>query len=171
MYLTLFHRFLDVLDSVAKQMRNSSALGNILSLLNDKAYFVTKFHNELREGLNSAAKIYLEDHDDDETWQKAWETKENIGDVFVGMKARFLVYAPFIVMCTNVQKMLGVLKCDTNIKNEVEDLEKRLMQKMNDYQDFQRPTTFNSLLSLPFQHVLRYVTSLIIYIFVTTSFE
>ena len=133
------------------------------------SYIKVSFHSELRERLNSAAKIYLEDNDNDKGWQKEWGTKENIGDVFVAMKTQFLVYGPFIVMCNNVEKMIGVLKCDTNVKSEVSDLEKQLLKEMLKSKIGQRPTTFNALLALPFQHVLRYCTSLVVYVVFTIT--
>ena len=151
----MFYRFLRILDSVAESMKNRRAIGKILSNLNDQAFCVTKFHNELKKGMDSAAEIYLKDHDNNESWQNDWETKKNIGDVFIAMKTKFLVYAPFIVMCNNVEKMISVLQCDPNVKHEAEDLEKELMKEMSISGDGRRPTTFNALLSLPFQHLLR----------------
>ena len=136
--------------------RDNSAIANVLSHLHDQTYFIAAFHDELRSRLNDAAEIYLEDNDDDDEWQKAWETRENVCDVFVSLKSRFLVYAPFVVMCANVEKMISVMKCDPNVQTEVENLEQELMDEMSSTENYNLPTTFNALMAIPFTHVLRY---------------
>ena len=66
-------------------------------------------------------------------------------------------------------KTISVLKCDANAAKEIADLEKQLMTEMKQLEEYNRPTTLNQLLSLPFQHVLRYFISAKFYIFFTTS--
>ena len=94
--------------------------------------------------------------DCNEEWITDFQEKENICDVFVKMKARFLVYAPFVVQCNNVEKMIDLYQVDDSVKSEIEHLEKELHYEMTQSGNYQHPTTFNSLLALPFQHVLRY---------------
>ena len=118
--------------------------------------YVAIFHQELQEQLYQNAEIWLQDMDCNEEWIGEWQEKENVCDVFVKMKARFLVYAPFVIQCSNVEKQIDLFLVDASVKSEIEQLERELHCEMTQSRNFQRPTTFNSLLALPFQHVLRY---------------
>ena len=61
-----------------------------------------------------------------------WLSRETICDVFVRMKPRFLVYAPFVEMCNNVDKMIELMKCDPNVLEDVENFENRMMEEMEE---------------------------------------
>ena len=150
-------RFLKVLHNLDKKMNGHGFLGNIVKDLSDQAYFVSEFHEELRRRLHSAAKMYLSDDWNDEVKYSACEIEENIGDVFQNMKPRFLVYAPFVEMCNNVENMITVMKYDPSVLQDVESLEKQMRTEMAATKNWNLPTTFNALLALPFQHVLRWV--------------
>ena len=92
-------------------MKGHAPLGNIVKDLNEKAHFVTEFHNDLRTRLYSAAEMFLSDETKmDEEYPEDWETRENVCDVFERMKPRFLVYAPFVEMCNNVEKIITLMK-------------------------------------------------------------
>ena len=52
--------------------------------------------------------------------------------------------------------MIQLMKCDPNVLDDVEMFEKEMMDHMNATNNRKLPTTFNNLLALPFQHVLRY---------------
>ena len=148
---------LNNLDVKMREMRGQKPLGGIVRELNDKAHFVTEFHQELRSQLHSAADIFLGATGGmNIKYPSDWLSRENICDVFVRMKPRFLVYAPFVEMCNNVDKMIELMKCDPNVLEDVENFENRMMEEMEETNNRKLPTTFNTLLSLPFQHVLRY---------------
>ena len=137
-------------------MKGHPPLGNILRDLNDQAHFVTEFHEELSSQLYSAAKIFLENEGYGIQYPSNWHLIDNIGDVFQKMKPRFLVYAPFVEMCNNVDKMIELMKCDPNVLEKVESFEHQMMEEMDKTNNRKLPTSFNTLLSLPFQHILRY---------------
>ena len=152
----VFYRFLGVLNNLDLKMNGSAPLGNIIRELNDKSHFVTEFHAELRNMLDSAAEIFLRNPANDVEYPSDWLSRDNICDVFEKMKPRFLVYAPFVEACNNVDKMIELMKCDPNVLDHVEAFEKEMMEEMNRTNNHKLPTTFNNLLALPFQHVLRY---------------
>ena len=132
-------------------------VGHIVRNLNDQAHFVAEFHDELRNDLHAAAEIFIGTNGNKNmTYPSNWTSRENIGDVFIRMKPRFLVYAPFVEMCNNVDKMIELMKCDPTVLEDVENLERMMMKEMEETNNRKLPTTFNTLLSLPFQHVLRY---------------
>ena len=137
-------------------MNGQPPLGNILRDLNDQAQFVTEFHEDLRDQLYSAAQIFLENQGYDIQYPPNWLSADNVGDVFEKMKARFLVYAPFVEMCNNVDKMIELMKCDQSVYLQVESFENQMMEEMDKTNNRKLPTSFNTLLSLPFQHILRY---------------
>ena len=158
-------RFLGVLnkldEKINKELRQDrrNTLGSIVRDLNDRAHFVKEFHDELRYKLDSAAEIFLDTNTSQNmVYPSNWLSRENICDVFVRMKPRFLVYAPFVEMCNNVDKMIDLMKCDPTVKEDVENLEDMMMKEMEITNNRKLPTTFNNLLSLPFQHVLRYAS-------------
>ena len=137
-------------------MKGHPPLGNILRDLNDQAHFVTEFHEELRNQLYSAAKIFLDNQGYGIQYPSNWHLIDNIGDVFEKMKPRFLVYAPFVEMCNNVDKMIELMKCDLSVLETVDSFEHQMMEEMEKTNNRKLPTSFNTLLSLPFQHILRY---------------
>ena len=141
-------------------MNGRPPLGGIVRDLNEKAHFVTQFHDELRSQLVLAAENFLQDISSFRTFHPIHLSdrlsKENICNVFEKMKPKFLVYAPFVLMCNNVDKMIQLMKCDPNVLDDVEMFEKEMMDHMNATNNRKLPTTFNNLLALPFQHVLRY---------------
>ena len=163
--LSCIIRFLGVLNNLDEKINKElgktrrSALGNIVRDLNDWAHFVKEFHDELRYRLDSAAEIFLDTNTSKNmVYPSDWLSRENICDVFVRMKPRFLVYAPFVEMCNNVDKMIDLMKCDPTVKEDVKNLEDMMMKEMDITNNRKLPTTFNNLLSLPFQHVLRYAS-------------
>ena len=131
--------FIKVLSKVASQAK-SAALKNILCGLDDQAYYIKQLHDELFDKIKPAAEN---------------QTTFNVADVFVQMKVKFLIYAPFIVHCGNVEKMLELMKIDKSVKQDVQALEDHLQAEMNKNNNFNHPTSFNSLLAFPFQHVIR----------------
>lgn len=148
-------------EKINKELRSSrrNALESIVRDLNDKAYFVGKFHNELKNELYSAAEIFLDTNSGQNVvYPSDWVSRENICDVFVRMKSRFLVYAPFVEMCNNIGKMIDLMKCDQTVSGDVENLEEMMVKEMKKTNNYKLPTTFGTLLSLPFQHVLRYTS-------------
>ena len=144
-------------------MNGQGPLGHIVKDLNEQAHYVTEFHNDLKARLHSAAEMFLSDNKKDEECPADWETKENVCDVFEIMKPRFLVYAPFVEMCNNVENIITLMKCDANVKQHVDSLEKHMMNEMSSTNNRNLPTTFNALLALPFQHILRYLINFILY--------
>ena len=137
-------------------MNGRPPLWGIVRDLNEQAHFVTEFHDELRSQLVVAAENFLQDISCHPISPSDWLSKENICNVFEKMKPRFLVYAPFVLMCKNVDTMIQLMKCDPNVLEDVEIFEKEMMDQMNATNNRKLPTTFNNLLALPFQHVLRY---------------
>ena len=147
-------------------MNGRPPLGGIVRDLNEKAHFVTEFHDELRSQLVVAADNFLKGISSHPISPTEWLSKENICNVFEKMKPRFLVYAPFVSMCKNVDRMIQLMKCDPNVLEDVDLFEKEMMDHMNATNNRKLPTTFNNLLALPFQHILRYPENfLFIYIF------
>ena len=136
-------------------MKGHPPLGNILRDLNEQAHFVTEFHEELRNQLSSAAKIFLENPGYGIQYPSNWKVIDNIGEVFKKMKPRFLVYAPFVESCNNVDKMIELMKCDQSVLEAVDSFEHQMMAEMDRTNNRKLPTSFNTLLSLPFQHILR----------------
>ena len=148
-------------EKINKELRQDrrNTLGNIVRDLNDQAHFVKEFHDELRHNLDSAAEIFLDTKTSQNmVYPSDWLSRDNICDVFVRMKPRFLVYAPFVEMCNNVDKMIELNKCDPTVKEDVKNLEAMMMKEMEITNNGKLPTSFNSLFSLPFQHVLRYAS-------------
>ena len=129
-----------------------------MGYLADIGKSVAIFHTELRDQLHQHGEIWLQSMDCNEDWIRKWQEMENVCDVFVKMKTRFLVYAPFVVQCNNVDKMIDLMMVDASVKCEIERLEKELCDEMIQSGNRQRPITLNSLLALPFQHVLRYAS-------------
>ena len=80
---------------------------------------------------------------------------ENIGDVFVRMKHKFLVYAPFIVQCENLEKHIQFMRIDGTIEPGIVWVEDALQKSLNTSNDRAHPINFDQLLMLPFQHILR----------------
>ena len=148
-------------EKINKELRQDrrNTLGSIVRDLNDKAHFVKEFHDELRHKLAAAAEIFLDTNTSQNmVYPSDWLSRENICDVFVKMKPRFLVYAPFVEMCNNVDKMIDLMKCDPTVLEDAENLEDMMKKEMEITNNRKLPITYNSLLSLPFQHVLRYVS-------------
>ena len=65
------------------------------------------------------------------------------------------MYAPFIVYCDNVERMISLMKIDASVKNSIKNLEEFLKDEMERTGNFNIPSSFNSLLAFPFQHVVR----------------
>ena len=65
------------------------------------------------------------------------------------------MYAPFIVHCDNVEKVIGLMKVDESVRKDVKSLEDFLQAEMEREKKGNMPTSFNSLLAFPFQHVIR----------------
>ena len=146
-------------EKINKELRQDrrNTLGSIVGGLNDRAHFVKEFHDELRHKLAAAAEIFLDTNTSQNmVYPSDWLSRENICDVFVKMKPRFLVYAPFVEMCNNVDKMIDLMKCDPTVLEDAENLEDMMKKEMEITNNRKLPITYNSLLSLPFQHVLRY---------------
>ena len=94
---------LNNLDVKLRELRGQTSLGRIVRNLNDQAYFVTEFHEDLRSQLYSAADMFLgATGGKNMNYPSDWLSRETVCDVVVRMKPRFLVYAPFVEMCNNV---------------------------------------------------------------------
>ena len=144
--------FIKVLSKLEKKT-DHPALKNILSGLNDQAYYIKQLHETLFDKIKPAADVYLKAKKGKRTHDDGSE--DNVADAFVQMKVQFLIYAPFIVHCFNVEKMIELMKIDASVKDEVSTLEDFLGAEMNRTGNVNHPTSFNSLLAFPFQHVIR----------------
>ena len=80
-------------------------------------------------------------------------TQENVADVFIKMKAKFLIYAPFIVHCANAGKTIELMHFDESVKKDIKYLEAYLVKETKANRNI--PLNFNSLLAFPMQHVIR----------------
>ena len=79
--------------------------------------------------------------------------QENVAEVFIKMKAKFLMYAPFIVHCANAGKTIELMHFDENVKRDIKHLEAYLAEEIKENRNI--PPNFNSLLAFPMQHVIR----------------
>ena len=125
-------------------------VGNIILKLKEKIDPIYKFHEQLKEKLNSTAKNYL-DHG-----CSTPDTKTNIADVFIKMKNKFLIYAPVLDLIINAQKAIDLMILDDTGNHEIQNIDDSLLKEMERKKQKNLPTTLNSLLSRPVQHVLRY---------------
>ena len=146
----IFSRFIKILKKLADHAESSS-LGNILKDLSDKAYFIENLHEELFKKVKPAADVYLKE----EEKGKQSYSGDNVADIFVEMRAQFLMYAPFIVHCENVEKLIGLMKIDASVSKDIRNLESFLNDEIERTGKKNIPSSFNSLLAFPFQHVIR----------------
>ena len=137
------------MKKLANQKDVDKGLQNILLELTDYAYFIENLHEELFEKIKPAANVYTKE----EGYGKLDD--DNVADVFVKMKARFLIYAPFIVHCNNVERLIGLMKIDASVSKDIETLEVWLRSESKMSSNPNIPASFNSLLAFPFQHVVR----------------
>ena len=126
----------------------------LVGLYEDHAYFIEKLHDELFDMIKPAADVYIKEQDCSRG--RGEVQQENVADVFVKMKEKFLMYAPFIVYCDNVERMIGLMRIDANVRDSIKTLEVFLKTEMERTGNFNIPSSFNSLLAFPFQHVIRY---------------
>ena len=120
----------------------------------DHAYFIERLHDDLFEKIKPLADEYIKGEECQITSTIKKEV-DNVADVFVAMKERFLIYAPFIVHCDNVERMISLMKIDASVKNSIKNLEEFLRDEMDRTRNFNIPLSFDSLLAFPFQHVIR----------------
>ena len=149
----LITRFVKILKKLCRQAEKQEmmAMKGILLGLSDFTYYIESLHEDLVQKLKPAADVYLKQDDN-----KRFDfQQENVADVFVSMFSRFLMYAPFIVHCDNVEKVIGLMKVDESVRKDVKSLEDFLQAEMEREKKGNMPTSFNSLLAFPFQHVIR----------------
>ena len=91
-------------------------------------------HDELREKIDAVSD-----------WSQ-------IGKVFLEMKFRFLVYAPFIVKCTNTGHFLHSYEGAQTMNDRI----RKIQESEYDSNVTQKPISLNELTSIPMQHLTRY---------------
>ena len=92
----------------------------MVGLYEDHAYFIERLHDDLIEKIKPLADEYI----NEEKCERASTSKEeidNVADVFLDMKEMFLMYAPFIVYCDNVERMISLMKIDANVKKSIQN--------------------------------------------------
>ena len=141
------------MKKLAKQDITPALKHLLVGLYEDHAYFIEKLHDDLIEKIKPIADEYIKE---DSTSARS-PRDENVADIFVQMKEKFLMYAPFIVYCDNVERMIGLMRIDANVRSSIKVLEEFLKQEMERTGNFNIPSSFNSLLAFPFQHVIRYI--------------
>ena len=132
----------------------SDSLKCILKTLNQESRHINQLHIELMGNLRPALDSYLSAcaHGLTRTLRK----QANIGDVFLEMKDKLLIYAPFIVHCQSADKKIRELEnIDVGVKEDIERLQDLLKSEMDKTQNRNLPPSFNSLINFPMQHVLR----------------
>ena len=149
----LITRFVKILKKLCRQAEKQEmlALKSILLGLSDFTYYIESLHEDLVQKLKPAADVYLK-HSDNKRFDFQ---QENVADVFISMFPRFFMYAPFIVHCDNIEKVIGLMKVDESVRKDVKSLEEFLQAEMEREKKGNMPTSFNSLLAFPFQHVIR----------------
>ena len=134
----------------------SDSLKGIPKTLNQESRHINKLHIELMEKIRPAMDSYLEACSDGITLNV--QNPAKIGEVFIAMKDKFLIYAPFIVHCQNAYKKIEELEnIDEGVKKDIATLEVLLKCEMDRTQNPNLPPSFNSLFTFPMQHVLRYI--------------
>ena len=147
-------RFIKILKKLSKQDIAPALKQLLVGLYEDHAYFIERLHDDLIEKIKPLADEYIKDEECQRT-STSKEGLDNVADVFVDMKEMFLMYAPFIVYCDNVERMISLMKIDASVKNSIKNLEEFLKDEMERTGNFNIPSSFNSLLAFPFQHVVR----------------
>ena len=150
---TLFFRFIETLEMLMNYSRSDSLKG-ILKTLNQESRHINQLHIELMENLRSAMDSYLSACTHGLTLNLRKQAR--IGDVFLAMKDKLLIYAPFIVHCQSADKKIRELEnIDLGVKEDIERLQVLLKCEMDRTQNPSLPPSFNSLVNFPMQHVLR----------------
>ena len=139
------------MKKLSKQDIAASLKQLLVGLYEDHAFFIEKLHDDLIEKLKPAADVYIKE----EECIGPQDNDDNVADVFIAMKEKFLMYAPFIVYCDNVERMISLMKIDASVRNSIKALEEFLKHEMERTGNFNIPSSFNSLLAFPFQHVIR----------------
>jgi hypothetical protein len=65
-----------------------------------------------------------------------------------------LIYAPLTVRCKNLEETLDLISVDVRFKDEIEEMEQKLVEERDRNSDFCLPTNFNLLLSMPMRHMV-----------------
>ena len=125
-------------------------IAKILVKIHDNIHPIYKLHETLREKLNAAAKIYIEGK------YSTSGTNTNLADVFMEMRLKFITYAPFVDYIFNGNTAISLMKLNDAGKQELSIIDSILMKKSVTTGNKNLPTTLNSLLARPFQHIMRY---------------
>ena len=124
-------------------------VAKILVKIHDNISPIYKLHDTLREKLNEAAEIYVEGK------YSTSGTTTNLADVFLEMRLKFITYAPFVDLIFKGNTAISLMKLNDAGKNELIIIDSILMKKSVTTGNKNLPTTLNSLLARPFQHIMR----------------
>ena len=125
-------------------------VAKILVKIHENIRPIYKLHETLREKLNAAAEIYIEGK------YTTSGTNTNLADVFLVMRLKFITYAPFVDYIFNGNRAISLMKLNDAGKQELSIIDSILMKKSVTSGNKNLPTTLNSLLARPFQHIMRY---------------
>ena len=144
---------LDLCKLMAQKQINSQ-IRVLLDNFEISVRYVSDFHLKLLNRLTVAAQYTIDMLNGNEF--DAGNVQENIAEVFVNMKPKFVIYAHFIVQCHNFEKHIALMKNDTSTKPELREIEHMLRKELNPTGDKSHPLDLSQLLMLPFQHICRY---------------
>ena len=130
-------------------MDSHGLVAKILVKIHDNIRPIYKLHETLREKLNAAAEIYIEGK------YSTSGTNTNLADVFLEMRLKFITYAPFVDYIFNGNTAISLMKLNDAGKQELSIIDSILMKKSVTTGNKNLPTTLNSLLARPFQHIMR----------------
>ena len=143
-------RFLVVLQDLCQTIDSHGLIASILIKIHEKILPIYKLHETLREKLKISAESYI---------QKKYytsDTNTNLADVFLEMRLKFITYAPFVGLIFNGNTAINLMKLNDAGKLELSIIDGILMEKSVTTGNKNLPTTLNSLLARPFQHIMRY---------------
>lgn len=144
-------RFFKVLYKLDEKIEEQE-LKKSFSIFIAKAKLVHNLHRELNEEFRPSVDLFESCLNGAEYIQRI---RGNIGDIIMSKKHKFFMYAPFITQCLNMTRLLKDMKNNGSLKNEIEKLEKSMIDDMNQTGNKNHPIAIESLLMFPFQHILR----------------